>query len=158
LSSNATCNVSLLQLPASAKSIKQPFSESDILYLHNIFLTHGSHAIRVNNVAQGRTIIAAVLQSLNYYSAVACLSLSDQALENSIFDISYALTLGGYLTNHNSEIRLEEFFLDQFDVDFMWVEATQELIHQPWFESFMHHLELLKFEHHMPIIVVFYED
>lgn len=157
-SCNATCNGLLFELPTDVRRITQPFSESDIIYLHNIFLTHGSHPIKVPDIATGRAIIAAVLQSLHYYGSPACLSLSSLALDNEIFDLSYAMSLAGHISNQTSETCLEEFFLEQFDSDFLWIEATNELLQQAWFGTFMHQLEILKFENQMPIVVVFYEE
>lgn len=157
-SCNATCNGLLFELPTNARRIAQPFSESDIIFLHNIFLTHGSHAIKVPNIATGRAIIKLVLESLHYYSAPACLSLSSLALDNEIFDLSYAMSLAGYISNQTNETCLEEFFLEQLDGDFLWIEATNELLEQTWFGQFMHQLEILKFESQMPVVVLFYEE
>ncbi len=131
-----------------SRFFEPPFSEQEIIELNDVFLTHGIHDITVSDIAAGRTLIDTFLSSLNYYNNVACLTASDIPLRSSIFDI-YSEVAGG---------DLEEFFLEQFYFDFLWIEVSPTLTETAWFLNF--ELKLLSFnmDQLLPVIILSYEE
>src|SRR3989338_7318967 len=113
----------------TAKIFKKPFSENDVLYLQDIFLTPGVHQIYVSSVSKGRTVITDVLASLRYYQNAACLSLAELQITNGVYDIVQTLVADDYLVNSDS---LTLFFLDSFYFDFLWIEESQALLGSIW--------------------------
>src|SRR3990172_3737177 len=84
------------------------FSEQEIIHLQDVFLTNGFQNITVQNISQGRSLVATFIQALNYYKSVACLTNSALELEVSIFDIYKYLKEFENLSNQ----KLFEFFND----------------------------------------------
>ncbi len=136
--------------------IEEPLSESDILYLQDAFLTNGFHHIQVKNIAAGRSIIRTFLGSLATYHDIACLTATN-SIENGVFDIGTALHAGGYV-DPLGERELEEFFIEEFYFDFMWIEASRELLASSWFVDFERKLEDFKVTCHIPMIVISYQE
>jgi hypothetical protein len=56
----------------------------------------------------------------------------------------------------NFEAVLDDFFLEQFEVDFLWIETTNTLIEQPWFYTFERKLCDFNIESKTPIIFLVY--
>ena len=140
---------------SATRMIKKPFSESDVLYLQDIFLTPGVHQINVDSVAKGRTIISDVLGSLHYHQKAGCLSLDDTVLENGVCDIVKTLIKDDYLVNSDN---LTLFFLDRFYFDFLWIEESANLADSIWYEQFKQHLVDFNFNKSVPIIKVLIND
>lgn len=131
--------------------IKDPLTESDILCLQDRFLTNGFHHIRVKNVASGRKLIKTFLQSLRVYHEIACVTM-EPSLEQGVFDIFNELLIGQKI------IDFEEFFVEEFYFDFMWIEATKELLRCPWFADFENHITDLSIDKHIPMFVLTYAE
>jgi len=138
-----------------SKKISESLSEADILYLEDKFLTNGFHYITVKDVAAGRSLVSSFLHSLNYYSDNAVLTLSDYSLDSSIADIYYELLQGGYVDSC-SYSDFDEFFIDQFYYDFMWIEATKETIDEKWFAEFFGKMINFKLNEHIPVLIISY--
>jgi len=140
-------------LLAISKVISNPFTEQDILDLQDEFLTHGFHYLMVDNVQVGRRIIQTFLHSLkNYYQEIGCLSVSEILLPDGITDIYEILEWYGYLRKPY----LESFFLDQWYFDFLWIEATEELLLSSWFCQFSQLLEDFMLNEEIPIFIISY--
>lgn len=144
-------SVQVSPIKGSSRIFREPFSESDVLYLHNLFLTPGKHTIHVDNINQGRLIIRNLLDSLQYYQKVACLSLQDAPLPNGVVDILATLVAEDYLVNTD---QLTLFFLDHFYYDFVWIEETNDLIESVWYKQFERHILNFKLDSIVPIIKV----
>lgn len=142
-------------ISSAARLIKKPFSESDVLYLQDLFLTPGVHQINVDSVAKGRAIISDVLDSLHYHQKAGCLSLNDTALEDGVCDIVKTLIKDDYLVNSDN---LTLFFLDRFYFDFLWIEESTNLVDSIWYEQFKQHLVDFNFNKSIPIIKVLIND
>ena len=143
-------NISSMQ-NGSLRAIQEPFSEDDILYLQDLFLTPGTHQIVVDNFSKIREIISQILQSLQYYHKIACLSFVNLSLEPKICDMVQVLMSEDYFV---SKERFALFFLDHFDFDFLWIEETPELLDSIWYEQFKQHLNNFNFNRSIPIIKV----
>ena len=139
----------------SAKKIRGPLSEIDILDLEDKFLTNGFHYINVNDVESGRVLVYQFLDSLPCYGQRAALSIASTMLDNSITDVYYELVKGGYI---DSPSYMEEFFIEQFYYDFMWIEACNHLVDYAWFSEFFGKMVSYKLDQHIPILIISYRQ
>lgn len=137
--------------------LREPLSEQVILELQDKFLTNGFHYIKVPNQVVGRTLVERFVSSLQmYHHDGACVTLSEQQLPPMITHVYRSISNKGYLDPF--DIRdMEEFFIEDFYYDFMWIEATKELLATPWFIEFEKILLDFHMEKHIPIVVVLYE-
>jgi len=136
--------------------VSQPFSETDIIWLQELFLTNDWHCLRLDDIHSGRSIINTMLYSLNYYHDVACLTMEEYPqLDSECCDLYLQLLEGGYLDGEPYD--LEAFFLENFYADFLWIEETHELVKTPWYQQFLMVLHDLQMTHHMPVIVLSYK-
>ncbi|KKP25246.1 MAG: hypothetical protein UR12_C0043G0017 [candidate division TM6 bacterium GW2011_GWF2_30_66] len=145
-----------------SKYIRDPLSEHDILDLQEKFLTNGIHHIAVKNVMFGRSLVFKFLNSINCYHDNAVLSMSNEAVnffcskgETFFSDIYYDLLQDGYISK-NKKTEFNDFFIEQFYYDFMFIEANQELIDSSWFLNFFDAIKNNKIDQHIPIIVISY--
>ncbi len=143
-------NISPMQ-NGNFRIIQEPFSENDVLYLQDLFLTPGVHQITVDSFSKVRIMINKILRSLHYHQKAACLTFVDLLLEPEICDITQVLIADDYLV---SKDRLMLFFLDQFYFDFLWIEETPDLLTSIWYEQFQRHLSEFNFNRSIPIIKV----
>ena len=135
-----------------SRKIVDPFSEQDILELQDEFLTNGFHYLTVSNIQTGRKIINTFLSSLNYYQEVGCLTIADQALVENVSNICKLLENSDYLQNMN----FEEFFLEQWYYDFVWIEAIEQLWYLPWFKKLYQQIVNGTIEDSLPIFILSY--
>jgi len=148
-------HLDLAQTMSSARLVtpiafRELLSESEILQLHDMLLTNGLHYIKTSDVSGGRELILTLLQSLKHYQVVACLTTENRALDQDICNVFEELTSFGYLHDGN----LEEYFVERTYFDFMWIEATPNLLASPWFNIFLKHLIDFNVDQHMPIIIL----
>jgi hypothetical protein len=135
-------------------SIYPYVSEQEILDLQDLFLTHGYHYLNVSSHGQGRALISLFLESLqsNFFSRIACLTMSPAALPDGIASLHDELALHGALAfDHH---RLDEFLLNEFYYDFVWIECSRELTQSPWFYYLEKKLVDYNIGLHTPIVFV----
>lgn len=142
---------------SSLPLIQHPFSEVQILELQDKFLSEGIHHIKVADIAAGRNLVHTFLDSLTVYHEVACLTVSNAPLESYITNIYHELLLQGYIDQYEAR-NLEEFFIEQFYFDCLWIECTAELMEQSWFADFQINLLNFKLDRQMPIIMISYGE
>jgi hypothetical protein len=135
--------------------VSQPFSEEVILYLQELFLTNDWHCITVDNIQTGRSIITTLLYSLNYYHDVACLSLEEMLLDSRFFDVYTHMLEGNYLEGQGYDI--EDFLLDSFYADFLWIEETDKLQAAVWYPHFLQALKDLNIDKQIPVLFISYK-
>ncbi len=140
-----------------SKYVQRPFTEKDILELQDTFLTNGFQFLRMDTIPFGRTVIETFLMSLNHFHDVACLTTSTQPLPPMVTNIYQLLDQGGFLEPY-SMLDFEEFFLEYFYYDFIWIEASYDLLSQPWFTYFEQKMVDLKLHERTPIIVLSYNQ
>ncbi len=138
-------------------TIQDPLSECEILDLQDRFLSNGFQHIKVKNMHTGRRLVHQFLTSLSVYHDVACVTLSDIQLESNVTNVHYELLVGGYLDPFQLRY-LEEFFIEDFYFDFMWIEATRTLLTSFWFKYFEKKVLDFKLEQHLPMIVISSEN
>jgi len=131
------------------KVVKQPFSEEDILDLNDTFLTNGTHYLKIDDLSEGRNIIYLFLSSFKfYYQRIGCLTLSDKPLDATISNIFFDLQHTGYISS------IEDYFINDFQFDFCWIEYIQEMSNLPWFIEFYCFLKEIS---HVPVIFISYD-
>jgi len=132
------------------KKVNKKLTETDILSLQDAFLTTGFHSIEFTDQAAGRNLIKNFLHSLPTYRSIACLTLDNGLdLPNTVFDLYASLYNDGL-----SEQAIEEFFINDFYYDFMWIEISATLLSEPWYKHFCK--IMAQYEKQMPIVKVFY--
>jgi len=138
----------------NSKQIQDPLSEHDIFDLQDKFLTPGFHYVKASDIKFGRTIINKFLSLLYCYNEIAVLTAADLPLANHITDIHYTLLKEGYLSS--SFFELEDFFIEQFYYDFMWIEVSQELIQTKWFSDFFEKMIHFTLIQNIPVLIFSY--
>ena len=126
----------------------ESLTEYEILSLQDAFLVNGLHSINVPNLVVGRILIQNFLNSLPMYTHNACLTLNTTDLPSHISDIYAALYNEGL-----QEQVIEEFFINEFYFDFVWIEMSDALCKAPWFGHFNKILEA--YGQQMPIIKLY---
>ena len=138
-----------------SKSVSEPLSEFDILDLQDKFLTNGFHYINVSTISFGRSLVSRFLKSLHCYNDNAVLSLATPVIDENVTDIYYELIQGGFIS-FSSENDLDEFFVNQFYYDFMWIEACNHLVDSAWFTDFFGKMVSYKLDQHIPVLILSY--
>lgn len=126
-------------------------SEYDIIELHNTFLTVGLQSITVPSASAGRSLIYMILNSLSCYHACAALTTYNE-LQGSIYDIYQGI---------NPDLAcatIDELMMNNFDhADFVWIEATENMLSQHWFSYFEQQLIACHITKSIPVVIVTYE-
>lgn len=129
-------------------------TEDDILYLQDIFLTNGMHAISVPDVKTGRSIMYSMLQSLNYYHMAACMARTQTLpLDASITDIYSQLSCAAHETCYEE---VERFYIEEFFGDFLWIELSPQLVDAQLLAHSFHALNVLEMCRRIPIVTLSY--
>ena len=135
---------------------KLPLSEYDIITLHKQFLSNGFHTISGVDVQSTRKTIFVFLQSLNYYHNIGFLSFSCDTFHGYFYNIYKELLNGDYL-NTACDKDIEQFFLEHFFFDFIWIEESPALLKSGWYIYFKQKLIDLNINKSIPIITVNFE-
>jgi hypothetical protein len=143
------------QLLGSSRSLSL-LVEGDILYVQDMFLTSGFHFFTVDDVGLGRDFIYTFLDSLNCFSAIGCLTLSELPLAVSIDDFYHDFVDGRVIDDCSLAWLLDEVLLKKFYYDFFWIEVTGALKSCLWMPYFEQRLIDFNISSSMPIIVLSY--
>jgi uncharacterized protein YjhX (UPF0386 family) len=136
----------------NTKIIKKDLTQQDIIDLNDTLLTRGVHELTIHSFAEGRVILKKFLDSLNCYSAIACLT-ADNFLLSDVADNLYNKMQEKQVLLYPEE-KMHEFMLDHFYYDFLWIELTTALSQQTWFSFFVDALISFNFPTIMPIVVL----
>ena len=133
-----------------------PFSEQDVLELQEIFVTLGVHTIKTKNIAQGRKIIKIILDSLNYYHNIGCVT-QEKDTPITTCDILKHIVLekiekGDLLTN------LEDFLAVHPCFDFIWIEFTENLKKEFSYKAVKNIFDMYHVEERMSVLIVTYDE
>lgn len=137
--------------------IPETLSEETILDVQNQFMTNGFHYIGMADRQSSRELVMTMLSCLNYYDSVACLTLGQEPLEPHVADIHLELLAWHCIMPTSPSNALQEFFLDTFYYDFMWIEASEKLLQEPWFSRFEECIINLELDKKLPILVFYYD-
>ncbi|MBV8661039.1 MAG: hypothetical protein JO129_02755 [Candidatus Dependentiae bacterium] len=135
-----------------------PFCEQDVLALQEIFISCGVHTIKTKNVLDGRQIIQTILNSLNYYHNVGC--ITDTFLHQlpiTVCDIISHIKLQKIQKN-NLLIDLEEFFAEHPCFDFIWIEFTEDIKNQLSLDEIQKIFTMYHAEERMSVLIMTYDE
>ncbi|KKP35432.1 MAG: hypothetical protein UR26_C0005G0046 [candidate division TM6 bacterium GW2011_GWF2_32_72] len=134
------------------KILTKNITEKDILEYQDIFLSNGQRRIQVKSFEMGRSFIYTFLNALNCYQNIACFSSS--------IKLNRGLNLYDFLMTHSSEFNwlndelMEEFLLDYFNFDFIWIEEDIKLLNNVIYQKFMAKMEELNLIGSLPVIIL----
>ncbi len=131
-----------------AKIVTSPVQEKDILYLQNLFMTPGIHVLPVDNFGNGRALVQELLASLKWYRTIGYISTTNKG------SLPHATNLLTRISEPVTTENLGDFFIEEFDYDFLWVEATNDLFDKPWMGLFEQQLLDLRINEMIPVILL----
>ncbi len=150
-------NISLSDYFYKSMYIDKPFTDEAILYLQEIFLQNGFHFLQVEDIEFSRTLVKNFLKSLNCHNDIAAISLEAIDCDKKVNNIYHNLIFNGYIDGRlHSDF--EEFFLDQWFYDFLWIEASKKLLNSSWINPFLKKMKELNFDKEIPILIFFYQE
>lgn len=141
------------------KIFNLPLSESEIIEFHNILMTPTQHMIQTTTVTSGRALIKTMLQSLAYYRQIGCLSSASTTLwheKNDVIDIYSIIRQDAQV--YGLWYAIERFFINYNNIDFIWVELTDDLVAQMGSKYVMQMCQLLTEHQTIPVVVLQYEN
>ena len=140
---------------ARPRHINPALSIDDILFLQDVFLTGGIHHIIVPDVISGRKIVDSFLQSLNCHHEVSCLTVTEiPPIQGPTLNI--CSSLASYCGQDDSYEHVEEFFLEQYFADFMWIENLKDLLHIPLVARAIQAMHDLDIVQNIPVVAISY--
>lgn len=150
-----SCQILQLIENRKERSVGPILQVEDILYLQDIFLTKGLHYIKVKDILVGRKIVGDLLKSMHYYRDIACITNYFQpALKRTVYNIYCSLV--DFCGTNVSYESIEEFFLENFFADFMWIEYSEDMLQKPLVVYAMQAMQELEIVRQIPIIVLSY--
>ncbi len=133
--------------------ILEPFSESTILQLEDVFLSAGTHHITLPSQATAQLLINTFLKLLPVHHNVAYIAQNTSAKSvYSATDIYQELVSGNYLSS------IDDFFYDHFHYDFIWIEASKSIEAAPWFQEFEKNIHEFQAAKPIPILYIHYQN
>lgn len=126
---------------------KNDLSDRDIILLSNAFLTSGFHNIQVLSFQGGRDLLWKFLEYLKY-SNVACLSVNYR----KNYKNEFVINLYDKFSQEYNEQAINDFLLNEFCFDFLWIECSKELVKESWFLFFKNKLIEYEIANDLPII------
>lgn len=138
------------------KSFSIPFNEYDVLQLQAIFVQPGIHVIKTKNIVDGRKVITTILNSLNYYHNIGCIT-DINGLSDEVYDIVAHLQLRKY-QHENSLVDLEDFFAIYPCFDFIWIEYGESIEKKYALQDIKKIFNMFHVEERMPVLVVKYDE
>lgn len=137
------------------KQLPLNLSVDDILDVQELFFANGLHHIMVPDLVEGRTLVHNFLKSMHYFHDVACLAQDCE----SVSDINEHNILDGITDYCGPDITLnsiEEYFLDAYTADFMWVELNDVLMNNPLVLQTLYVMHSLDIAHRIPVLAISY--
>ena len=106
-------------------------------------------------MASGRVVVDVFLMSLNCFHTIGCLTMEKHQLPCNIQNIYQQLEQGDYLSQGADGI--ENFLVDAFYCDFLFIEMQPMLMSSRWFPVLQQKMIDLKLDQAIPIIYLIYE-
>ena len=104
------------------------------------------------SVTTGRQLITEQLGHLKWHQDIGYIS----ADRTSSF-CADAQNLVGLMDQPIDQETLESFFIQQFYCDFLWIEATPDLLSMPWIYAFKEQILNYRLDSMIPIIILGYQ-
>jgi hypothetical protein len=151
------CNVPCIDYKNGIRQFSSHLMPDDILYLQKIFLTKGFHRIHVPTVCDGRSLMYKLLRSMHFFNDIACLTcITKPAISLDVCDLLGDLRT--YCKEDTSINTIEEFFLDVFFTDFMWIELNEALLNDPMVQQAVYIMHAIEIAHRIPVIAISYNN
>jgi len=138
------------------KSFTLPLAQFEIIELHNILMTPAQRTIHTRDIVSGRILIETMLSSLSYYQRVGCLTTSMRFEQDNILDIYPIIQKDAQV--HGLWHAIEEFFVNYNNIDFIWIEMTDELLTFMGAQYLAHMCRILTQHQTMPVVVLQYDN
>ncbi len=111
-------------------------SDCDILALQNIFLTSGYHTMYTSDICRSRELIGSLISVFPMFSSVAFLALDSSALPTLATPLYFEL----FSCTDFSSSSIDDYLLNAFYYDFLWIECSSDLLEASWFNHFRQRL------------------
>ena len=138
------------------RQLSLELTPEDILYLQELFLTNGFHHIRVPTVNDGRFLMYKLLHSMHFFNDIACLTCIDEPISLDVCDLLNDLRT--YCKGEESINAIEEYFLEVFFTDFMWIELNEALLNDPMVQHALYIMHAIEVAHKIPVIAMSYNS
>lgn len=143
----------IIEFSCQVTPIQDSLTETDILDLQEKFLSNGFKHIRVKSMKEGRALVHRFLSSLSIYHNVAYVAMENVTLQTNYTNVYYELMRSPYLNSFKPSFS-DEFFIEEFYFDFMWIEATEELLRSSWYKYLKKKLLDFKLDQNIPMMVL----
>ncbi len=136
----------------SKKIIPKKLTDAMLIDLHNLLITPGVHELQTESFAQGRRLLLKLLNSLDCYSAIACITNQTRSIQRPIVNLYQKLAQMDLQESTNQ--RFTYFLLEEFHFDFFWIELSTDLEQQSWVTAFMQMLHDFNITASTPCIIL----
>ncbi len=138
-----------------AKFFELPLSDTNIILLQNLLMTPAIHYIKTENLPIGRLLIHTLLNALNHYRNIGCLTTIDRYnLPSHVLDF-----MAIKKEKEDSFIEsIERYNIEHASVDFVWIELTDRLKAELTKKELQIFCELMLANSQTPIVIVSYEN
>ncbi len=130
-----------------------PLTNIEVMTLHSMFMNPTYSNLEVSDILSGRIIIQKILNSLNYYQSVGCLSILNYK-QNFIIDIFQTIQNDAQV--YGLRYAINQFFIENTQLDFIWIELTDDLITQFGQSNIDYFIKIMTQHQAMPVIIVHY--
>ncbi|MBP9765488.1 hypothetical protein KBD08_04090 [Candidatus Babeliales bacterium] len=137
------------------KNFNLPLSEKQIIELQKMLMTPQQHNIYTHDVASGRALLNTMLQSLSYYNNIGYVTTKNILHQQYMIDILSILQKD--TQSYDLWHAIDLFFINNPNVDFIWVELTKELLNIMGTNSLTYFCQLLTSHQAIPVIILQYE-
>jgi hypothetical protein len=139
---------------SSSRQLSTKLSVDDILYLQQIFLTTGLHHIVAPNLSIGRRTMHLLLRSMNCFSNAACLTWEHKASLKGYDVLGRLIDYCGQEANMDA---IEEYFIEEFEADFLWIEMSDAFMQNPFVVQAFNIMHVLNIIHKIPVVLISYQ-
>lgn len=130
-----------------------PLSDFDIIELQNLLMTPAVHHVKTQNIETGRFLMKTFLDSLKHYHHVGCFTFTQKnSLSKNVFNFLHL--------NRKQNVGefVENFFIENPQVDFAWVESTSEFKNRISKQELHNLCEVLTAHGQTPVVVMNYSE
>jgi hypothetical protein len=132
-----------------------PLLDFQIIEFQKKLMQPTIHQLITKDRSSGRSLIETFLPTLKYYHQVACLT-SDDA--DDLQSVDVLSTLLGLEEHYGMTQAIEMFFLENSELDFVWIELSDDLLSLMSMEHVNQFCNLFTGHGSMPILVLSYQN
>lgn len=132
-----------------------PLLDFQIIEFQKKLMQPTIHHLITKNRLSGRLLIETFLPSLKYYHQVGCLTIEEVPNSQTLDVLSTLLELEKY---YGMSQAIEMFFLEQSELDFVWIELSDDLMSSISMDHINQFCNLLTGRRSIPILVLSYQN